>query len=44
MMIEYMNFRCSECGNWLDCTREEFESKNGLCEECYEDSEFEDED
>ncbi len=33
-MYEYMNFKCRKCGNWLDCSKEEFEVRDSRCEEC----------
>jgi hypothetical protein len=35
-MIEFMNLRCKGCGYYVDCSSEEFEEREGLCEDCFE--------
>ena len=35
-MIEFMNFKCKKCGNWVDCSKEDFEERGEMCEDCAE--------
>ncbi len=34
-MLEYMRFRCRNCGVWIDCKEDEFERHEECCEDCF---------
>jgi hypothetical protein len=40
--MEFMSQKCKGCGYYVDCSREEFEKRDGYCEDCFEDKDSED--